>query len=118
MSGQKVAVIISYEVDEKKRLKVSRDVIFPQLRIFIESSANNWRKYRAYLRDEYSDEFLPTMVVEERTFEPGPLDSVRIIFPFQKPGVKSKKDTGPINDQQALCRSMGVEECLGFDGYR
>jgi len=78
MDGQKVAAIISYEVDENRNLKVSRDIIFPQLRIYIESSANNWRKYRAYLRDEYSDEFLPTITVNERTFETGPLDSVRI----------------------------------------
>jgi hypothetical protein len=53
-------------------------VIFPQLRIFIESSANNWRKYRAYLRDTYDDGLLPTIVVDDRTFEPGPLDSVVI----------------------------------------
>jgi hypothetical protein len=78
MSGQKVAAIISYEVDENKKLKLSRDVIFPQLRHFIESSANDWRYYRAYLRDEYNDEFLPTIIVDEKTFEPGPLDSVRI----------------------------------------
>jgi len=78
MDGQKIAAIISYEIDENRNLKVSRDIIFPQLRIFIESSANNWRKYRAYLRDEYSDEFLPTITVNERTFEPGPLDSVKI----------------------------------------
>ncbi len=78
MSGQRVAVIITYAIDENRILKVSRDIIFPQLRIFIESSANRWRKYRAYLRDEYSDEFIPTIVVDERTFEPGRLDSVRI----------------------------------------
>ncbi len=78
MDGQKVAAIITYDVDENRILKINRDIIFPQLRIFIESSANHWRKYRAYLRDEYSDEFLPTITINERTFEPGPLDSVRI----------------------------------------
>jgi hypothetical protein len=78
MNGQRVAAIISYEVDDNKRLTVNRDILFPQLRIFIESSANKWRKYRAYLRDVYSDEFLPTIVVNERTYEPGPLDSAQI----------------------------------------
>ena len=78
MDGQRVAVIISYEVNEDRKLNINRDIIFPQLRIFIESSANQWRKYRAYLRDEFSDEFLPTITVNKRTFEPGPLDSVRI----------------------------------------
>ena len=78
LSGKKVAVIVSYEVDKNKRLKVSRDVIFPQLRHYIESSANRWRYYRAYLRDEYTDDFLPPIIVADRTFEPGPLDSIRI----------------------------------------
>ena len=43
MSGQKVAVIVTYEVDENRNLTVSRDVIFPQFRHYIESSANSWR---------------------------------------------------------------------------
>ena len=78
ISGQKVAAIISYEVDEDKNLHVTRDVIFPQLRVFIKSSEPNWRNYRAYLRSEYGDEILPVIVVEDRTYELGQLDSVRI----------------------------------------
>ena len=78
MSGQKVAAIISYEVDKDKNLQVTRDVIFPQLRVFIKSSEPTWRNYRAYLRSEYRDEILPTIVVENRTYELGQLDSVRI----------------------------------------
>jgi hypothetical protein len=78
MDGQRVAAIIHYEVDTLKTLKITRDIIFPQLRIFPESSANRWRKYRAYLREEYSDELLPTLTLEDRTFEPGPVDSVQI----------------------------------------
>lgn len=78
MSGQKVAAIITYKVDQKKNLQVKRDIIFPQLRVFIKSNQSSWRNYRAYLRDDYGDEVLPTMVLEKRTFQPGPLDSVRI----------------------------------------
>ena len=78
MSGKRVAAIISYEVDVNRKLTVSRDVIFPQLRFFIESSESIWRKYRAYLREDYTDQFLPVIVTEERTFEPGPVDSVQI----------------------------------------
>lgn len=78
MSGQKVAAIISYEVDKDRNLSVTRDVIFPQLRVFIKSSEPNWRNYRAYLRSEYGDEILPVIIVENRTYEPGQLDSVRI----------------------------------------
>lgn len=78
MNGRKVAAIITYKVDKNRTLSIKRNIIFPQLRIFIESSANNWRKYRAYLKDEYSDEFIPAITVNERTFEPGVLDSVLI----------------------------------------
>jgi hypothetical protein len=78
MDGQRVAAIITYSVDEKRNLSLEREIIFPQLRIFIESSANYWRYYRAYLKDTYTDDFLPIITLEERTFEPGPLDSVRI----------------------------------------
>ena len=78
MSGQKVAAIISYEVDKDKNLHVTRDVIFPQLRVFIKSSEPNWRNYRAYLRSEYDDEILPVIVIDDRTYELGQLDSVRI----------------------------------------
>jgi len=100
MDGKKVAAIISYEVDENRKLKINRDIIFPQLRIFIESSANNWRKYRAYLRDEYSDVFLPTITINERTFEPGPLDSARIcgmlqFFHAESQGITVKRELIP-----------------------
>lgn len=78
MDGKRVAAIITYEVDVNRKLTISRDVIFPQLRFYIESSENNWRNYRAYLRGVYSDQFLPMIVTEERTFEPGPVDSVQI----------------------------------------
>ncbi len=78
IDGKRVAVIVTYTVDENRKLRIDREIIFPQLRIFIESSANYWRKYRAYLKDTYTDDFLPTITLEERTFEPGPLDSVRI----------------------------------------
>ncbi len=78
MNGKRVAAIITYTVDKNRKLTVSRDVIFPQLRIFIGSSANRWRKYRAYLRGVYSDQFLPVIVTGERTFKPGPVDSIQI----------------------------------------
>lgn len=96
MDGKRVAAIITYTVDKNKKLTISRDIIFPQLRIFIESSANYWRKYRAYLRDEYSDEFLPTITVKERSFEPGPLDSVSIcgmlqFYHAESQGLKVKR---------------------------
>lgn len=78
MSGEKVAAIISYDVDENKLIHIERDIIFPQLRVFIKSNEPDWRKYRAYLREIYDDLLLPSIVIDRRTFAAGPLDSVRI----------------------------------------
>ena len=78
MSGQKVSAIIHYEIDEDKKLKINRDIIFPQLRIFIDSDASKWKKYRAYLRGEYNDQFAPSITYHDLTFSPGSVDSVRI----------------------------------------
>jgi len=78
LTGQKVAAIISYKVDEKKHLEVERHIIFPQLRVNINSGANKWTAYRAYLKDDYSDQFLPSIVVNNKTFQPGAVKEVRI----------------------------------------
>ena len=78
MSGQNVAAIITYDIDKNKNVRITRDIIFPQLRVFINSSDPFWRNYRAYLRDEYTDIILPKIVHQQRTYVPGPIDSVRI----------------------------------------
>ncbi len=78
MSGQNVAAIIHYQVDEQRRISIRREVIFPQLRTFIPSDAPKWQQYRAYLRCEYDDRLLPVIVAGERTFQPGPAERIEI----------------------------------------
>ncbi len=78
MSGQQVSAIIRYAVDEDRSLEVIRHIIFPQLRVYIDSDASRWQKYRAYLKHDFGDELLPSIACGERTFVPGPLDSVSI----------------------------------------
>ncbi|MEZ5083952.1 MAG: six-hairpin glycosidase-like protein [Bacteroidales bacterium] len=78
MSGQQVAGIIHYTVDENKYLSLNRHLIFPQLRVYINSTESEWLKYRAYLKHDYEDEFLPVITFNHRTFEPGQIDSVKI----------------------------------------
>jgi hypothetical protein len=78
MSGQQVSAIIRYTVDEDRNLTVVRHLIYPQLRVYIDSDASRWKKYRAYLKHDYGDELLPSIVCDERTCVPGPLDSVSI----------------------------------------
>lgn len=77
MSGQRISCIVRYEVDKQKYLRVNRDIIFPQLRRFVGSSEPDWYNYRAYLRRNFDDQFLPSIVFEDIILQPQ-LDSVRI----------------------------------------
>lgn len=75
MSGQQVSGIISYKVTAEKQVEITRDIIFPQLRKYTRS---NESPYRAYLRDQYKDNILPTIISGQKKFETGTLDSIRI----------------------------------------
>ncbi len=75
MSGQRVSGIISYKVNAEKQVEITRDIIFPQLRKFTKS---NESIYRAHLRDQYTDDMLPTITSGQKKFEAGRLDSVCI----------------------------------------
>ena len=78
MDGERVAAIITYHVDKNRKLRLEREIIYPQLRTYIKSAASPWRKFRAYLKETYPDNVLPVITIEQHTFVPGPLDSVRI----------------------------------------
>lgn len=75
MSGPQISGIIRYEIDKAKHLKITRDVIFPQLRKYTKS---NESIYRAYLRSDYSDDLLPVITLADRKYETGVVDSVTI----------------------------------------
>jgi len=78
MAGKRVAAIVSYSIDENKKLELSREVFFPQLHQFKTSESSWFHDYRAYLQDEYSDELLPKLYINEEQFVAGPLESVII----------------------------------------
>ncbi len=78
MAGSKVAGIISYSIDENQQLSLSRDIIFPQLRIYNKSTDPDWKKYRAYFRHTFEDDILPRISIDEKTLVPGKIDSVEI----------------------------------------
>jgi len=75
LSGTQVSAIIRYEVTPAKQVKITRDVIFPQLRKFTKA---NESPYRAYLRGDYTDDLLPVFTLSDKKYEVGTLDSVRI----------------------------------------
>jgi hypothetical protein len=78
MAGRKVAAIIYYNVDKQRVLHVNRDVIFPQMRTYLRTNQASWKRYRAYLRFNYSDDFLPVIENNEKVIVPGVVDSIKI----------------------------------------
>ncbi len=77
MSGQRISCIVDYHVDGNKYLTVNCDLIFPQLRRHIKTSDPDWFTYRAYMRESFDDQFLPTIMSDDLILHP-PLDSVKI----------------------------------------
>ncbi len=78
MAGRQVAAIVYYSVDSSRRLQISRDVIFPQLRIYNRHEEPDWKKYRAYFRRTVGDEVLPSIHVNNSVIRPSRVDSVEI----------------------------------------
>lgn len=78
MAGRKVSGIIYYKVDESGRLHINRNIFFPQLRIYNKFSDPEWKSYRAYLQDTYSDELLPVITLGENIWMPEKPDSIEI----------------------------------------
>ncbi|CAM3578431.1 six-hairpin glycosidase-like protein [Zobellia roscoffensis] len=78
MSGVRVSGIVTYSIDESRKLSMSRQVFFPQLRTFIKTNDPEWKHYRAYLSDTFSDDILPTLIVDDKIYEPGKAKSIRI----------------------------------------
>jgi hypothetical protein len=70
MSGRRVSVITRYGADAEKRLTLSREVIWPMLRLQKED-------VRGYLRRTYGGEVAPRLTVDGQEFAPGPLARIR-----------------------------------------
>ena len=78
MAGRRVAGIISYEIDAKGKLTLSREIFFPQLHQFKPTNTSSFFNYRAYLQDDYKDDLLPKLYIKKEQFIPGKLDKIRI----------------------------------------
>lgn len=78
MSGTLMSAIIGYTIDEKKQLRVNRDILFPQLRRFLFSNEPGHMNYRAYLRETVKDDMLPVLSIGNTKILPGIIDSVTI----------------------------------------
>ncbi|WP_321288777.1 hypothetical protein [uncultured Sunxiuqinia sp.] len=74
MSGKKVSAIIYYDVNKDRELKLNREIIYPQLRTI----EDDWKKYRAYYKQTYSDEVDPTITMDSFNLVFKQIDSVKI----------------------------------------
>lgn len=104
LSGSLVSGIIRYKVDQDKQVQIIRDVIFPQLRKYSRSDES---MYRAYLRDEYGDNILPTITLGKKKFESGALDSIcingKISFYFkERDGIRLIRSFFPSMDKRCF----------------
>ncbi len=70
MSGLKVSVIVRYRVEADGRLKLTREIIWPMLRLKKDD-------VRGYLRRTYGDEVRPRLLLDGEEIELGPLTSVQ-----------------------------------------
>lgn len=78
MSGRNVSAIVNYEIDKNKKVSITKDVIFPQLRTFLKSNDPEWKKYRAYFRKTVDGEITPSLAVGETIITPTTADSIAI----------------------------------------
>ncbi len=78
MAGKLVAGIVSYKIDENKKLSISREIFFPQLRTFIKTNDPEWKHYRAYFKDVYNDDILPDIIINDKIYVPGDVEKVII----------------------------------------
>jgi hypothetical protein len=104
LSGTQISAIIRYEVDKAKQLKITRDVIFPQLRKYTKSTES---LYRAYLRTSYTDDILPVLTLADKKYEVGEVDSVsikgKLTFYFkQRDGLTVVRSFFPSMSQRCL----------------
>ncbi|WP_395094929.1 hypothetical protein [Armatimonas sp.] len=70
LSGRRLSAIIRYSVDEKRRLVLSREVIWPTLRLKRDD-------VRGYLKREWGNEIVPPIRIEGIPLIPGPVREIR-----------------------------------------
>jgi hypothetical protein len=61
MSGRKVSAIVSYGIDSLHKFNITREIIWPCLRVNLKKGDPDWMRYRAYLKRSYNDDQLPKL---------------------------------------------------------
>lgn len=107
MSGRRVSVIVRYGVDANRNLSLTRDIIWPTLRL-------REGDVRGYLRRRYPNDFSPTFRIDGYAVPLGPLyqatiaDGV-ITFRYEPlAGVKITRTLFPSRTQSAVLENWSV----------
>lgn len=77
MSGRKISAVVRYGADANRRLTLSR-VMWPTLRTIPGPGAPDGAQYRAYLKRTYAAEVAPSVMVNGKALETGPLKLVTL----------------------------------------
>jgi hypothetical protein len=114
MAGKKVAGIITYDLDSLGELSVERQLIFPQLRTYLQDNDNKWAAYRAYLKELWTDDALPIVYTNEKVFNPGKVSSIVIdgtLIIEHRPsniGLSLKREFFPSVDQRLFIEKWTI----------
>ncbi len=112
MAGTKVAGIVSYDVNKDGELQIERQLFYPQLHPHIKESDPDWYVFRAYLKETYTDDVLPTFYINEKQFTPGTLKEVFIngMITFEhtesKSGITLSRKLYPSADQRLFIEEL------------
>ncbi len=79
MSGQLLSTIVDYSVDSVGVATIKREVIFPQVHPKLKSTDADWKIYRAYFKETFTDnEILPKLYYKDRQIILDTLESIKI----------------------------------------
>ncbi len=76
MSGRKISAVIQYGADANRRLTLSRVMYWPTLRTIPGPGKPDWAKYQSCLTRTYAADVAPSVMVEGKALETGPLKQV------------------------------------------
>ena len=118
MSGRKISVIISYQVDSNGVPSIDRKVIWPMLRVRVAPDEPRVNEYRAYLVRTYTDSQMPAVTIDGRPFSPAKVDQVKIdgtlSFIYREPGKwRVTRTLFPSPDKEILVEQWRIENASG-----
>lgn len=107
LSGRRLSAILRYGVDEKRRLVLSREVIWPTLRLKRDD-------VRGYLQREWGNEIIPPIRIEGIPLIPGPVREIRhwegrlTVTHMPLDGIAVQRHLFPCEDKPALLERWSI----------